>query len=257
MTNHTQQSRLRESDVHYLEFLNRENHVRHHYYDEEMKQYELLKIGNPDAVTEGMRLFSSQYLGHLSDDPLRNIKYMFVASVTLATRFAIEGGMSSETAYDISDLYIRKADKCSNPDDVVSLHTEMLTFFTQKIIRIRKQNIISKNILQCMDYIDYHLHEKITVLALADYVKLNPSYLSVLFHKETGLPISSYIAKRRIETAGNMLKFSDYSYADISSFLAFSSQSHFIKIFRKETGYTPKEYRNLFFRSDFTKPSPI
>ena len=81
MTNHIRQSKVRESDVHYLEFLNRENHVRHHYYDEEMKQYELLKIGNPDAVTEGMRLFSSQYLGHLSDDPLRNIKYMFVASV--------------------------------------------------------------------------------------------------------------------------------------------------------------------------------
>ena len=50
-----------------------------------------------------------------------------------------------------------------------------------------------------------------------------------------------------MEAAQNMLKFSDYTYAEISAILAFSSQSHFIRVFRKQTGYTPKEYRNKFF----------
>ena len=48
-----------------------------------------------------------------------------------------------------------------------------------------------------------------------------------------------------------MLKYSEYNYAQISSYLAFSSQSYFIKVFKKETGYTPKEYRKLFFRNSF------
>ena len=45
-----------------------------------------------------------------------------------------------------------------------------------------------------------------------------------------------------------MLRFSDYSYAEIAASLAFSSQSHFIRVFRVQTGYTPKEFRNRFFR---------
>ena len=41
----------------------------------------------------------------------RNDKYLFVASVTLACRAAIAGGMEAERAYNISDLYILKIDQ--------------------------------------------------------------------------------------------------------------------------------------------------
>ena len=45
-----------------------------------------------------------------------------------------------------------------------------------------------------------------------------------------------------------MLKFSTDSYAEIAVTLAFSSQSHFTRVFKQQTGYTPKAYRNQFFR---------
>ncbi|MBP3325216.1 MAG: helix-turn-helix domain-containing protein [Coprococcus sp.] len=48
--------------------------------------------------------------------------------------------------------------------------------------------------------------------------------------------------------AENLLKYSDFSAIDISNDLCFSSHSHFIKVFKEHTGYTPKEYRNRFFR---------
>lgn len=48
-----------------------------------------------------------------------------------------------------------------------------------------------------------------------------------------------------------MLKYSDASYAEIASMLAFSSQSHFTKVFRENTGFTPKEYRTTYYRSCF------
>ena len=52
-----------------------------------------------------------------------------------------------------------------------------------------------------------------------------------------------------MEAAQNMLRFSDYTCAEISAILAFSSQSHFNRVFRAQTGYTPKEFRNRFFRT--------
>ena len=94
-----------------------------------------------------------------------------------------------------------------------------------------------------MDYIYDHLYEQIRLSDLAAQVGLNESYLSVLFKKETGVSISDYVRQRRVEAAEGMLRYSDYSCSDIGNFLAFCSQSHFISVFRKATGLTPRQYR--------------
>ena len=232
-----------------MEFIHRETSDRHHTHTEEMYQYDLLRIGDPKAVDEGVKMFSSDLTGHISDDPLRNYKYLFVASVTLACRSAIIGGMDTERAYNISDLYILKMDSLKNVEEVKALHADMFSFYTKEMATLDKGKVYSKPVTVCIDYIYYHLHESIRMKDLARQTKLNESYLSTLFKKETGSPVSSYILSKRIEAAENMLKFSDYTYAEISSILAFSSQSHFSRVFKQQTRYTPKQYRNTFFQN--------
>ena len=56
--------------------------------------------------------------GVLSTDRLRNLKYHLVITVSFITRFCVEGGMERETAYNLSDLYIRKADLASSPEEI-------------------------------------------------------------------------------------------------------------------------------------------
>lgn len=124
----------------------------------------------------------------------------------------------------------------------------MFAFYTKKMTSLDKAEVYSKPVVLCIDYIYNHLYETIRVEDLAEQVHLNRSYLSTLFKKETGQPVSAYILSKRIEAAQNMLRFSDYSYAEIAAILAFSSQSHFIRVFRSKTGYTPKKFRNKFFR---------
>ena len=58
--------------------------------------------------------------------------------------------------------------------------------------------------------------------------------------------ISEYITIKKVETAMSMFKFSSQSTAEISCALNFSSQSYFIKLFKKYTGMTPKEYKNKY-----------
>lgn len=244
-------SKVSERQLKYLSFVNREKTFRHHYYDEEMRQYELLKAGDSEAIEESKRMFSSPTLGHLSDDPVKNLKYLFIASVTLATRFSIEGGLDSETAYNASDLFIQKLDSLTTLDEVRALNTEMFTLFVKLVTAQEKKGVYSKPIIQCVDYIYFHLHEQIRLSELAENVGLNASYLSALFKREMGRSFSDYILDKRIEAAENMLKHSDYTYAEISAYLAFSSQSYFGKLFKARTGYTPKAYRSRFFRLSF------
>lgn len=156
--------------------------------------------------------------------------------------------MDAERAYNSSDLYILKMDTLQSIDEIKALQTDMFSFYTREVAALGKVNVYSKPIILCMDYIYYHLHEPIHTEILAEHVGLNRSYLSTLFKKETGQTLSQYILSKRIEAAQNMLRFSDYSYAEIATSLAFSSQSHFIRVFRAQSGYTPKEFRNRFFR---------
>ncbi|MDO5292441.1 MAG: helix-turn-helix domain-containing protein [bacterium] len=245
-------------------FAQREEERYHHSYDEELLQYEYVRNGDMRSIDESKRLFRSNITGILSSNELRNKKYLFVASITLATRFCIEGGMDAQTAYNSSDLYIQQADLCQTVDEVNKLHTIMISDFTARMASLHAQNkvfvsktdtfvsnksdLLSKPIAECLDYIYYHLHQKITLQELADTVSLTPNYLASLFKKEKGITIQKYIRTKRMEAAKNMLLYSEYSLTEIGEFLAFSSSSHFIKIFREETGMTPKEFQKANFR---------
>lgn len=242
----------------YLSFIQRENEGYHHTYDEELLQYEYLRDGDSRAIEESKRLFRSGITGKLSEDPLRDKKYLFVASVTLSTRFAIEGGLDSMEAYNMSDLYIQKMDLCRSIDEVYDLQTEMITSFTDRLADIKKMSRsddsvadipgVSRQVAEAMDYIYYNLHTKITLEDIASVAGVSPNYLNALFKKEKGITIQKYIRSRRIEAAKNMLQYSDYKETEISEILAFSGPSHFIKVFREDVGMTPKEYRAKNFR---------
>lgn len=236
-------------EIHYREFINRENDFRHASFDADQEQYELLKYGDPRAVEKADERFRDPNKTRLlSDNPLRSQKYMFVAAATQASRAAVQGGMNHELAFNASDLYIQKMDRCETMEELNDLLHDMIDFYVKQVAAQEKQNVYSKTVVQCLDYIYYHLNEKIHLQDLAQYVGRNPTYLSELFKKETGYALSDYILNRRIETACNMLRYSDYSFIEISSILAFSSQSHFIQVFKKKIGMTPKEYRTKFYR---------
>ena len=239
----------------YQSYLRRESNTRHHRWDEELVIYDKLKIGDMQGVEISMKLFTSPLVGHVADDPLRNRKYLFVASTTLATRFSIEGGMNEEDAYTASDLYIQRMDHCQDEESVIALYRDMLTFFTHTMANLKKESVFSKPVTLCMDYVYHHLHQKITTETLAEHAKLNPNYLSSLFKKETGQTISQYITEQRMIAARNMLLYSDTSIAEISFILSFNTQSYFTKVFRQTYGFTPKEYRKRFYRSGFEQPS--
>ena len=242
----------------YLSFIQRENEGYHHTYDEELLQYEYLRDGDPRAIEESMRLFRSGITGKLSEDPLRDKKYLFVASVTLSTRFAIEGGLDSMEAYNMSDLYIQKMDLCRSIDEVYDLQTEMITSFTNRLAEVKKKSRsdktsngvseLSRQVAEAIDYIYYNLHTKLLLEDIASVVGVSPNYLNSLFKKEKGVTIQKYIRSRRIEAAKNMLRYSDYKETEIAEILAFSGPSHFIKAFREDVGMTPKEYRSKNYR---------
>lgn len=242
-----------EKELTYKSFLNREYEFKHSPFEKEFEFYECVKSGDLNGVERLMTALDGNGVGRLSDDKLRNLKYHFVITIALVTRFCVEGGMEMETAYTLSDLYINRADKCMREEDIHTLHREAILDFTRQMNRLAHDNIYSKPVIMTMDYIYDNLHSKINESEISEHVSLSTAYISRLFKREVGVTISTYIAIKRVETAQNMLKYSDYSPIDIGNYLAFSSHSHFISVFKKYTGMTPNEYRKRFFRDDLSQ----
>ena len=238
----------------YHQYLQREKEFIRAPYQSEFEFYAAVRSGDVARVKQ---LCEENFEGKqegwglLSTNPLQNLKYHFAITVAMIARQCIEGGMELSDSYSLSDFYIRKADESRKASEITDLHKTMCVDYAKKMHSLRKKMITSMPVARAVDYIYDHLHTQITLEDLADYVKLNPAYFSRLFKKEMGIPVSTYIRRQKVETAKNMLAYSEFQVSQIAQILAFPSQSYFAEIFKKETSFTPMEYkRNNLFKSN-------
>ncbi|MBR4320316.1 MAG: helix-turn-helix domain-containing protein [Oscillospiraceae bacterium] len=236
-----------EKKVAELLFQQREEGFERASFDREIAFYESIGTGN----MEMMRFFASPLFsegcGVLSKDAIRNLKYHLVVSAALIARFCIRYGMTPEMAYQMSDLYIMKADEAQTEAEIRKIHQEMLEGYTRRMQRVRNSKVYSKQIVKSIEYISEHLHNRIMLSDMAEYLDISEAYLSRLFKEETGVSFSDYVNQQKVEAAASLLRYSDYTDSEISSLFCFSSQSYFIKVFRKHTGMTPKAYKKQYF----------
>ena len=234
-------------ELNYRLFIQMEEEFKRTEIKSEFSRYDDIKSGNVEKVRENFEEIRQHYYegkGMLSDQLLRNNQYHFAIGTGIIARVCIDGGMKHNIAYTLSDIYIRKCDRCSKPDEVIALTGMMMTDFAERMREIRKSDSVSLHIRRTVDYIYRNLHESLTLQMAAAQEHLNPSYLSRLFAKEMKMPFKVYVLTAKITTAKNILTFSDFPISEIAASLGFSSQSAFTAAFHRITGMTPFQYRN-------------
>lgn len=82
-----------------------------------------------------------------------------------------------------------------------------------------------------------------TVKYFADKVFLSPNYFGDLIKKETGKTPQEYIKDRLIDVAKDLIAGTDKTISEIAYELGFQYSQHFNRVFKKNVGYTPSEYR--------------
>ncbi len=100
------------------------------------------------------------------------------------------------------------------------------------------------------DYINIHFTEDINRNSLAEIVYLDPDYTARLFKKEVGLSLVNYIIGKRIAMAKDLLINTDLSVNLISDKAGYGNYSYFTKLFKKETGCTPLDYRRMNLKKE-------
>ena len=91
-----------------------------------------------------------------------------------------------------------------------------------------------------------------TLNAHAQLLNLTPSYLSKLFRKETGVTLTEYVNQKRIEHSIFLLNSTDLPIQIIAQYCGITDINYFTRLFKKQVGKTPSEYRKLL-RTEFLK----
>lgn len=104
--------------------------------------------------------------------------------------------------------------------------------------------VTNKIIRDVITYINNYYMSNISLVDIAAQFFLSKEHLSRLFKKETGQNLFSYIMKLKLTEAKRLLRETTMTLEDIAYQLGFSNGNYFSKVFKKNCGLTPSEYRN-------------
>lgn len=177
-------------------------------------------------------------------------EYYTVSAIALFPHAAIDGGLTPDDAFDLSDTMLQKLEKTNSLSE---MHEIILLSATLFAYMVHEKKVKDKNYLieQTKNYISRNIFSKIYLKNIAAYVNVHPNYLSRCFSKHENIRISDYIMREKMQVACNLLRHSDRSIAEISQYLSIPSQSNFTNVFKKWIGITPQKYRNKYYSEVF------
>lgn len=133
-----------------------------------------------------------------------------------------------------------------NPQQLQSAISELCDSCLKNIDLQQRHSTNEENLERINRYIYEHYHENITLNEIADTFYINKTYLSTLFRKKYGETAGQLIIRLKIADAKRQLSYSTRGISEISESLGYADPSYFNKQFKKETGFSPGQYRNKF-----------
>ncbi len=175
-------------------------------------------------------------------DPLRNAKNFMIILNTLLRKAAEQGSVHPLYIDSVSSDFARKIEALQTLDETDELFTYMVRKYCRLVNRHSKKNY-SLLIQKVITRIDADITADLSLKKQAEILNVNPSYLSTLFKKETGMTLTDYVNQKRIEKAKHLLQSSNMQVQTIAQSCGILDVNYFTKIFKKYTNKTPNEFR--------------
>ncbi|MBE7026151.1 MAG: helix-turn-helix domain-containing protein [Ruminococcaceae bacterium] len=125
---------------------------------------------------------------------------------------------------------------------VSSLLTEMLIVILRSAHTLEVQSSGLK-FEKIIDYVNESYTDQISLGSVAKRFFVSEAHLSRIFKRNTGFTFTQYINYRRIIFAQKLLLYDKVTIGDIAMRSGFDNLTHFGRVFKQLTGYSPREYR--------------
>lgn len=177
--------------------------------------------------------------GDLTASQLQNISLNLILLGIRKTPY-LQFQLSEYLGKDILTL-----ESVSHLKNVEQMRNSVLNLLLSMTDVMRKSAVTdSRNVIEDVKlYINRHFHEEITLREISDRFYINPYYFSQLFKKKEGMTYVNYLTRVRITRAKKLLEETELRVYEICNMVGYNDVSYFSRIFEKQEGVKPLEYR--------------
>ncbi len=203
------------------------------------------------AVTQGQLYKADLLLSQLSEqnfekrvaDPIRNGKNYCIIMNTLLRKAAENGGVHPIYLDRVSSSFAGQIEELNTLSAIQELMQEMFRSYC-RLVRKHSIKNYSPVVQKVIILIESDLSADLNLHTLAKEQQVSGGYLSALFKRETGKTLTEYIRERRMKHAIHLLSTTHLQIQSVALHCGIMDVQYFSKQFKKQTGMTPKEYRN-------------
>lgn len=204
-----------------------------------------------DAVASGqihkealfLSAFSEEAFEKRLPDQLRNSKNYAIIMNTLLRKGAERGGVHPFYLDRVSSDFARRIENLTSQNESTVLMADIFRSYC-RLVRKHAMNNYSPQIQQTLLTIDGNLSAVLSPRRLAENVGVSLGYLCTIFKKEMGKTITTYIREKRMVYAAHLLTTTTLQIQTIALHVGIDDVQYFSKLFRREMGKSPQEYRS-------------
>ena len=178
----------------------------------------------------------SNDLGYIFDHTKKNKQYVY--SNDLMVFNAIQSKLFSIIDEIHSDRYAKEIKIGTSIYDLM-IQLNRIAYKPSKTEVYKNHTRLFPNIIE---YIESHIHEELTLDSIAETFYVSKFYIAHAFKDKFGISVHKYIIKKRLQMVCDAL-MNNENITDVFHQYGFKDYSSFYKAFKKEYGYSPKEYK--------------
>lgn len=184
------------------------------------------------------------------------VKYIYEKEERLAVVVAVSGYSDFEYVHDAFmygayEYLLKPVEPKKMQELFVKIRKVLLEVNNdKKEEKLAPVKISGKELIKSIDaYLEEHLSEDNSIVQICSRFMISQPYLSKLFKKYKECTYNEYVIGMKIKKGKALLEGDDYLIGEIADILGFTDQFYFSRVFKKETGYTPREYRRKWKNS--------
>ena len=203
--------------------------------------YHALQAGQQEKVEKFLDRYKKE-LQLLPYCPLELIRTISSDLITTFMVFSFEQGIDSKSLLYSNHSPAELILLSNSLDDIFSiLHQTTVQIFESLSVKSQADTI--STIHRIKNYVHTHVSEDISLESISEVVYLTPNYISSLFKRETGVSFKDYVLQVKIQKAKELLQSNKLKINEIAQAVGYNNSTYFSKVFRRETGRYPSEYR--------------
>jgi AraC-like DNA-binding protein len=215
-------------------------------YESENKFLESVRKGDYAEATLRFNEFMKFRIQPRHGDSVRDMKNLMFVQNTLLRKTVEQASVHPLYIDELSRKMAVEIERMNTVSQLLSIRGEMIRKYCLLVENYSRRGY-SQLVHNCLDYVDFHYMEPISLKSLADQFYVSNTHLSTLFKKEVNMNLKEYIQEVRLRHARLMLNTTRLPIQEIASNCGFFDVNYFTRVFRKVHGISPRAYRNKMY----------